>query len=310
MLRDPNIERSFRENLKSLIERVRSGDVTKLLEEAEAQHLPRLQKEYLLHGRYPLSRLVKRASMLDERLLGDKGAKPVRYDQLVFAREFSDHGQRVLSLTNAMTQPVMVKRVYLENCEGAAPDTREVIDASRLPVTLPAANPDATPTGVKLNLPKGVGKNCAMMVDAHLPGSKKIKTVTVDPDIAALGASPIPSGTILAAFESHNFVTYHRADKELRVAGGTHTVGRDIIVPAGVTLAIGAGTTLRFAPGAAIIAHGPLAFRGTAEAPVTLRPFDGKKGWQGIAVMRAGARSELRHTRVIHTTGVAKPAGS
>jgi len=31
MLRDPNIERSFRENLKSLIERVRSGDVTKLL---------------------------------------------------------------------------------------------------------------------------------------------------------------------------------------------------------------------------------------------------------------------------------------
>ena len=55
---------------------------------------------------------------------------------------------------------------------------------------------------------------------------------------------------------------------------------------------------------------GPLAFKGTAEAPITLRPSNAKKGWQGIAVMRAGARSELRHTRVIHTTGVAKPGWS
>ena len=310
MLRDQKIEQSFRTHLKSLIERVRSGEVTKLLKQAEARHLPRLQKEYLLHGAYPLNRLVKRAAMLEERMLGNKGGSPIRYDQLVFARQYSDQGKRVLSLTNAMTLPVMVKRVYLAGCKGAAPDSTEAIPAGRLPLTLPAANPEAPPKGVTLELSGNLGQNCAMMVDAHLAGNDKIKTVTVDPDIAALGASPIPASTISRQLAGRHFLTYHRADKTLRIAAGDHTIGRDIVVPTGMTLTIGAGTTLRFAPGIAIIAHGPLAFKGTAEAPITLRPSNAKKGWQGIAVMRAGARSELRHTRVIHTTGVAKPGWS
>ena len=310
MLRDPNIKRSFHAHLKSLIGRVRSGEVTKLLKEAEARHLPHLQKEYLLHGRYPLNRLVKRASMLEERLLGNKGAAPIRYDQLLFAREYSDQGKRVLSLTNAMTQPVTVKRVYLARCKGAQPDRTEAIAASRLPVTLPAANPNGLPDGVKLQLSEGLGRNCAMLVDSHLAGSDRIKTVTVDPDTAALDASPIPEGTLSAALADREFLTYQAAEKTLSVAAGNHMVGRDMIVPAGTTLAIGAGTTLRFAPGVAIIAHGPVAFRGTAAAPITLRPTDAKKGWQGIAVMRAGARSEVRHTRIIRTTGVDKPGWS
>ena len=307
ILSDAKINRSFRKQLKSLINGVRSGEVTKLLKEAEARHLPRLQTEYLLHGAYPLSRLQKRASLLEERLLGDKGAAPVRSHQLLFAREFVERGERVLSLTNAMTLPVKVKRVYLAKCVGAAPARTEVLDAARLPVTLPAANPDGRPAGVKLRLNEGLGRNCTMMVESHLAGSDRIRTVMVDPDTAPIKASPIPTSTVSATLSGRDFITYHRGDRTLRIASGTHTVGRDLVVPDGVTLKVGPGTTLRFAPGAAIVSHGPLAFKGTADSPITLRPVDGNKGWQGIAVMRAGARSQFRHVRVIHTTGVAKP---
>lgn len=309
MLSDEKINRSFQKQLKSLIAGVRSGDVTKLLKDAEARHLPQLQKEYLLHGSYPLSRLVKRASLIEERLLADteKGSAPVRSHQFLFAREFTERGKRVLSLTNAMTVPVQVKRVYLTKCVGAAPDRTEVIDAARLPVTLPAANPAGRPKGVTLRLNEGLGTNCTLMVESHLAGSDRIRTVMVDPDAAPIKASPIPTSTVSSTLSGRDFLTYHRADKTLRVATGTHTIGRDLIVPSGVTLKIGPGTTLRFAPDVAIVSHGPLAFQGTADSPITLRPVDGKKGWQGIAVMRAGARSQFRHVRVIHTTGVAKP---
>ncbi len=107
--------------------------------------------------------------------------------------------------------------------------------------------------------------------------------------------------------KGRDFLVHDGDAKELRVTAGDHTVGRDLVVPIGVTLVIPAGTTLRFAAAAAIVAHGPIRFTGTAEAPVILRPGDDKKGWQGIAVVRAGARSTVQHTRFVHTTGVAKP---
>ncbi len=310
LINDENIHRAYLAHLKTLIADVRSGELTKLLKKAEARHLPRLQKEYLLLGNFPMRRLVKRATMLKRRILDDESAAPKRYNQLVLARDFQDGDRRTLEVFNATLAPVIIERVHLGNCKGAATGGTEAVAANQLPLRLPPANPAAGPQGVSIELIDGLAPNCALMVDSHIAGKEKIKTVSADTEVLPRIDRPIPESDILAALADRHFLIYHRADNELRIAAGDHTVGRDIVVPAGTTLAIGAGTTLRFAPGVAIVAHGPLAFRGNAEAPITLRPADTKKGWQGIAVMRAGARSALRHTRVIHTTGVVKPGWS
>ena len=119
MLRDDTIARAFRTSLDKLIAAVRSGELLNSLAETEARHLPRLQKDYPLHGKYPLKRLTKRVSMLTKAMFDGKGgAAPKLYDQVLFARELSGGGKRILSLLNATTRPVVVTRVSLADCAG------------------------------------------------------------------------------------------------------------------------------------------------------------------------------------------------
>ena len=307
VLRDERINRVFRATLAKLIEGMASGEITKLLGDAETRYLPHLQKEYLLLGSYPIKRLVRRASMLNKRFFANRGTdSPLPYDQLVLAREYAKGDKRVLALLNTTLRPIIVKRVYFANCTGAAPARAQAVDDGELPLTLPPGKPGQVPEEFQLRLVDDLGRNCEMRVESQPAAGGKMNTVTVDPDAPGIETSPIPASTVTAALQDRDFLSYDGDTKELRVAAGDHTVGRDLIVPTGVTLAIPAGTTLRFAA-TAIVAHGPVKFTGTAEAPIVLRPADDKKGWQGIAVVRAGARSAIRHTRFIHTTGVAKP---
>jgi hypothetical protein len=308
LLRDERINRVFGTTLTTLIEGMTSGEITKLLADAEARHLPRLQKEYLLLGSYPLNRLVRRASMLSKRYFANRGTdSPLPYDQLLLAREYSKEDERVLALLNTTLRPIIVKRVYFTNCKGPAPARTEAVGDGELPVTLPPGKPGQVPEEIELRLIDDVGHNCTMQVESQPAAGGKTNTVSVDPDFPGLETSPIPASTITAALQGRDFLTHDGDAKELHVTAGDHTIGRDLVVPDGVTLVIPSGTTLRFAATAAIVSHGPVKFNGTAEAPVTLRPADDKKGWQGIAVVRAGARSAVQHTRFIHTTGVAKP---
>ena len=113
MLADQAIGRAFRARLKMLIASVESDELLKSLAETEARHLPRLQSEYVLHGRFPLKRLAKRASMLTRAMFGSGDAAAKRYDQIVFARDHSDGRQRILTLFNAVAEPVTVSRVYV-----------------------------------------------------------------------------------------------------------------------------------------------------------------------------------------------------
>ncbi len=307
LLDDDAIDRAFRASLRRLIGEVESGALIAALRKTEARHLKRLQKEYLLHGAYPLDRLKPRAAKLRQWVFESGGPTPMRYTQLVFARRYDDGGRDTLSLINAMTRPVVVTRVYVDRCTGAAPGRADVIAAGRLPLTLAPARPGAPPKGVQLALAGAIERGCDLMVDSHLAGSDRVKTVAVDRDARALDSQPIPASTIAAQLAGRGFMSHDGAAKELRVAAGDHPVRRDLIVPAGTTLVIARGTTLRFAPDAAIIAHGPVHIEGTNESPVVLAPMEPKKGWQGIAVVRAGARSRVAHARVIHTTGVVKP---
>ncbi len=312
LMRDEKINRAFRANLKSLIEGVQSGKLTSSLKAAEVRHLRRLQKEYVLLGSFPMRRLVKRAPMLMRRFFDMKSAAlaPRRYNQFVLARDYNDGGKRILKLFNTTLAPVSVKRVYFANCKGPAPNQTEAVAGGILPLALPPGNRVGRPEGVSIELIADLGRNCSLLVDSHLIGRDRIKTVSADPDVVAVENRPIPEISLIEQLAHREFLDFDRDRNVLSVAAGDHVVRHDIIVPAGTTLVIGAGTTLRFAPGSAIVAHGPVMFSGTADAPIILGPVDDQKGWQGIAILRAGGRSHLHHTRFFHTTGVVKPGWS
>ncbi|MCZ6770974.1 MAG: CotH kinase family protein [Proteobacteria bacterium] len=312
LIRDEKINRAFRANLKSLIAGVQSGNLTRSLKAAELHHLRRLQKEFVLLGPFPMRRLVKRAPMLMRNIFEKKIEPPAprNYNQFVLARDFNDGAKRILDLFNTTFVPVTVKRVYFANCTGPAPNQTEAVAEGILPLALPPGNRIGRPEGVSIELKANLGRNCSVLVDSHLIGEGEIKTVSADPDVFALEDRPIPEGSLNEQLAHRDFIDFDRDKNVLSVAAGDHVVRRDVIVPAGATLVIGAGTTLRFAPGSAIVAHGPVMFSGTARAPIILRPVDDQKGWQGIAVLRAGGRSHLHHTQFLHTTGVAKPGWS
>jgi hypothetical protein len=76
---------------------------------------------------------------------------------------------------------------------------------------------------------------------------------------------------------------------------GTHVLERDLVLPRAYGLRLGPGTTLRAAPGVALVVRGPVDFQGTAARPVVLTARDDV--WQGLVVLEAGRPSRLSHVR-------------
>ncbi len=123
--------------------------------------------------------------------------------------------------------------------------------------------------------------------------------------------APIHSGDLLPAMPTvnealtrHPFLDRAADGKALVVRRGTWDVKGDLVVPAGMTLRAGPGTTLRFAKEAVLYSRSPLLFEGTAAAPVRLEPQD--SSWPGVVVLEADAPSMWTHVDVLKTRGVAR----
>lgn len=105
-----------------------------------------------------------------------------------------------------------------------------------------------------------------------------------------LAEGPLPRQPTLAeVLALHPYLEVVEGTSYLRVAGGTHEVNGDLILPPGYGLRLEPGTTLRFGEGHFLFATGPLDFQGTEEAPVVLQPIADR--WSGVVVLEAGAPS-------------------
>ncbi len=114
-----------------------------------------------------------------------------------------------------------------------------------------------------------------------------------------------PSAPSLAqALEGHPFLRYDFAADELSALSGIWDVEGDLVLPAGVGLALGPGTTLRFAEEAVLLADAPLTFRGTTALPVVLEPAEGAASWRGIVVLKAAGRSQWENAIVRNTAAI------
>jgi len=118
----------------------------------------------------------------------------------------------------------------------------------------------------------------------------------------------IPAGDVSSALAEHAFLRFNGTT--LSVTPGSWQVTSLLTVPSGVTLAIDAGTTLAFAPGTGIVSHGPVSFRGTAQAPVVLRSAGAEMTWAGLVVLNPGSESLLEHVAIKGTSGFKLPGWS
>jgi len=139
------------------------------------------------------------------------------------------------------------------------------------------------------------------------PEADDIDRVAPDPKVASLRTNPIPAASLEEALERHPFLRWDAEAEILRANRGDWQVAGSLVLPEGIGLEAGPGTTLRFGADALLVASGPLRFRGSAEAPVTLRGLavPGRtRAWQGIVVLRSGAPLDWQHVVVADTTGI------
>lgn len=125
--------------------------------------------------------------------------------------------------------------------------------------------------------------------------------VLQSPQILTEGPLP-PMPTVEQALNTHAFLKAGEAQDTLLVRPGDWNVAGDLILPPGVQLQAGPGTTLRFAHDAILMSTGPLEFRGTAEAPVVMAPQD--SSWAGLVVLEARELSVWEYVTVKGTRGI------
>ena len=116
-----------------------------------------------------------------------------------------------------------------------------------------------------------------------------------------------PAAPSLAqALTQHPYLRYDAEHGRLAIVPGVHDVQEDLILPSGLALELGPGTTLRFPPRAVLLTDAPLHFAGSAKDPIVLEPLEGAESWDGIVVLGARGRSEWHDVIVRKTHAIAR----
>lgn len=207
-----------------------------------------------------------------------------------------DQGVRNDTLTLALVPieslPVQVDSLVLADGRRIAP-ARPVVLPSRgygqvgTPVDVPFIVPQATDS----LLAEG------MRIAYHVPGASVTREEKVFPF-----ALRSPAGAGLLAHRAPTmatfpFITVDEAKKEVRIAPGSWTVDRDLVIPAGYTVRASAPLKLSLVRGAALVSRSALQWVASEDAPILITSPDSSS--KGVHVLEAPGRSRLTQVRFI-----------
>jgi Right handed beta helix region len=184
--------------------------------------------------------------------------------------------------------------------------TALIVDGARVAVTarLPGCLPDEAPRFTEIPLPSAPATSVSIVT--RIVGMSGTLTAEARHVPAASGVGIPLAPTTERCLELHPFLERADAPDSLRVRAGTWDVDGDLVLPDGVRLTAGPGTTLRFQKDALLLARGPVDLRGSADAPVILSPRPSSKRWLGLVVLDAHRLSTWSHVRLSGTSGVAR----
>jgi len=312
MLEDPLIRKLYLKKIRTLSREIVDGELGKKIIAMEESLLPVLRYEYFLLEDMKLGNLKKRVELIlkldDDDLLHYPDTHPgrIRKPNLIQANLIDDQQGQYLEIANLLREPTYINSIYWRNAETGIETDVQFTSQYQMPIELPATVNGASPEFLKLHMQPGTAPpNSKIEIDASYaswPRAQKISPVSYYPITTN---NNIPVDTAESQIEKHSFLKIGRNGNELKVEPGSWIVEQDLIVPKGYTLTVGAGTTLKFAPDAALISYGPLDFKGSSENPVTLSD-SGSGAWQGIAVLRSDRESQLHHVDISNTRGVSR----
>lgn len=302
-LSDARVREAYVRNLRRLAGQMVDGSLPARLRELEAPLLRVLQAEFPLRAPVDFGPLVARARELD--LLEVAGLANFRtpaprsersWPAVVVASLVEDANGPLLELRNPLPLPVRIETLSVRSNradDGALPG---------LPLRLEPTDVGGRPEPVTLRLPG----QAARAADAVVEGTAVVDGAARPYRFEARRSPATASGPLLPAVDTETLLRRHAflaRDEDagfLRVRPGTWSVEAPLLLPEGLGLRMAAGTTLRFAPEASLVARGPLDFRGRPDAPIVLEPRDESAAgaWRGVLVLGAGQESRWSHVQV------------
>ncbi|HJP04253.1 MAG: hypothetical protein CL799_13520 [Chromatiales bacterium] len=319
ILSDPQLWERYASVLRELAEMYSDGSLEEFWREEEEEPFRLLQTEFRLLAPFPLDYLDERLKSLLERAATHEAATDKTRRMYHFAQKemfvypvFLNLGlsgnidDLQLTIETAIPRDVRISKVEWRSPEGREP-VQATAPGSEMPLYFPARGIWSTGKrfSVPLLAPPDTGA-WGLVVTAGIKGRHWVKDFAVSRVYPALKAVPVPGSTLGAQLAAHSYLKLVEPNV-LRIEGGTWQVRESLIVPKGYSLQIGPGVTLQFAADALLLSNGPVRLAGKAFAPIVLEPADGK-GWPGLVVMEAGARSVLEHVVVKGTTSVVTDA--
>lgn len=313
ILEDPLIFAAFEKNLRILAGQIIDGSLTTKLKAVEKKYLATLQTEFFLLGAYDFPKLVERARYLQglvpDELVSDK-VDLGRYPVLIHAYRIVDGGRRFLEIENAIEHTLDVSAInWIRKSDGHTL-TFEPITQIRTPIRLTRRRLYEKSSITRIPYrPPADADNYTLQVSVSAKGAKQPQTITAVPYHKSLSSHPIEISTLDRQLKQHAFLRADETTRTLHVRRGTWRVKGSLFVPPGYSLAIGGGTTLRFAANEGVLAHGPVMLNGTADAPVVLEGSSKSgdaRAWRGIAVLKADKRSIWSHAIIRDTNAVTR----
>ena len=265
LLGDPVMWSAYTEVLAQLDAMTRDGSLEKSLRVSEQKQLAVLRTEFRLLREMRLDYLQPRVTALLQQARAAEGtgsANPnfrvnslterAEYPLLVHTGVLSVGQRRFLQIDNAIPRDVYVASVDWVNA--ATGEKQAAVAAGVVPVAI-------QPRGIgspgrrwmlELKAPPAVD-GWMLQVAAGLPGRNWLRTSQPAPVYPPLSANPLPDGDPAAQLAAQPFLSLDKAAARFSIKPGNWDVQQSLVIPAGFNLVMEAGTTLQFAPGAALV---------------------------------------------------------
>jgi hypothetical protein len=312
LLEDPDVRAAFVRELPRMARAMVDGEIQRDLAEFETRLMRILHREYPMLSYYDYDFLIAHSGPLVD-LDADNfalfnpymGRADLDLPPPVLVHIQEDEQGAYLEVTNALPVEVSVTKLELGNGEGEG-DPLPLRQVS-LPISLPPTAYQKQPTRIRIPYqPNGNSGPVQIHGVAQVRGQRRaypFEAVRYTPPAAN---NPLPDVTLAQVRLQHPFLSWDEASGMLRARVGTHSVAGHLVLPAGVGLALEAGTSLRFGPRHGIIARGPLIFSGTEDVPVVLEG-EGDAPWAGVMVVESDAPSNWSYVEVRDPAGFDLP---
>jgi len=320
MLKDPSIRSAFVRDLRRIAGEARNGEITARVKQLEEPMLLILNREFPLRTAMKMQRIEQRATTLASvtvenfELFRPELVRPrAEYPEAIHAHLQHDTSGHSLEFVNVMPVPVIVQTLVHPALAGRESVPLRLSPSNPLPITLPATPLGERPKPVTVRFETAIGSPESSVGEKLrttgrylIEGQSRVHSFEAKRYFPPMDRSPIDTSTLEATLSAHDFLVWDESLNRLRAEPGDWRVSGSLVLPSGVGLELKAGTRLRFEPGEALIATGPLVFKGRPDAPVVLEGRDATSLWSGIVALHSDEAHEWSNVIVRNTSGIAR----